>query len=151
VISGAPEQGRWMRAEPRRSLSAQVLQRIAGAALPGCRVLASEPLGDGLRNANFKLHLGPAREPVVLRIYEHHASLCQKEIDLMRLVGGSVPVPEIIHAEPRRWEDLPPFTMTRSVEGISFRDLKRSGDREGIAQAAQAAGETLAAIASVSQ
>jgi hypothetical protein len=46
-----------MRAEPRRSLPAPVLQRIAHTAFPGCRVLSSEPLGDGKRNANFKLHL----------------------------------------------------------------------------------------------
>jgi hypothetical protein len=36
-----------MRAEPRRSLPAPVLQRIAHTAFPGCRVLSSEPLGDG--------------------------------------------------------------------------------------------------------
>jgi aminoglycoside phosphotransferase (APT) family kinase protein len=146
VIPGAPEQARWTRAEPRRSLPVPVLERIVHAAFPGCRVLGSEPLGDGFRNANFKLQLDPAPEPVVLRIYEHDPSLCQKEIDLMRLVGGTVPVPEVIHAEPRGWEDLPPFTLTRWVEGISFRDLKRSGDAEAIAQAAQAAGETLAAM-----
>jgi aminoglycoside phosphotransferase (APT) family kinase protein len=135
-----------MRAEPRRSLPAPVLQRIVHAAFPGCRVLSIEPLGDGLRNANFKLCLGPAPEPVVLRIYEHDASLCQKEIDLMRLVGGSVPVPEVIYAEPRGWEGLPPFMLKRWVAGITFRDLKSTGDAEAIAQAAQAAGETLAAI-----
>lgn len=109
-------------------------------------MLSSEPLGDGYRNANFKLFLDPAHEPVVLRIYEHDASLCQKEVDLMRLVSDSVPVPEVIHAEPLGWEELPPFTLTRWVEGVSFRDLKRIGDAEAIAQAAQAAGETLAAI-----
>lgn len=135
-----------MRAEPRRSLPVPVLERIVHAVFPGCQVLASEPLGDGFRNANFKLHLDSAPEPVVLRIYEHDASLCQKEVDLMRLVGGTVPVPEVIHAEPRGWEDLPPFTLARWVEGISFRDLKRGGDAAAIAQAAQAAGETLAAI-----
>jgi len=146
VISGPPEQARWIRADPRRSLPAPVLERIVQAAFPGCRVLASEPLADGLRNTNFKLGLDPAREPVVLRIYEHERSLCQKEIDLMRLVRGSVPVPEVIHAEPRGWEDLPPFTLTRWVDGITFHDLKRSGDAEAIAQAAHAAGEALAAI-----
>jgi aminoglycoside phosphotransferase (APT) family kinase protein len=135
-----------MRAEPRRGLPAPVLERIVHAAFPGCRVLSSEPLGDGKRNANLKLQLDPAPKPVVLRIYEHDPSLCRKEVDLMRLVGGSVPVPEVIHAEPHGWEDLPPFTLTRWVDGISFRDLKRSGDADGIAQAAYAAGETLAAI-----
>ena len=146
MIPGAPPQARWRCAVPRRSLPAPVLERIAQTAFPGRRVLESEPLGDGLRNANFKLVLGPARETVVLRVYEHDVSLCRKEIDLMRLVGGAVPMPEVIHAEPGGWEDLPPFMLTRWVEGISFRDLKRSGDADGIAQAAQAAGETLAAI-----
>ena len=135
-----------MRAEPRRSLPAPVLERIVHTAFPDCHVLSIEPLGDGRRNANFKLQIDPAPQPVVLRIHEHDAALCQKEIDLMRLVGGLAPVPEVIHAEPHGWEDLPPFRMTRWIEGITFRDLKRSGDAEAIAQAAQAAGETLAAI-----
>jgi aminoglycoside phosphotransferase (APT) family kinase protein len=135
-----------MRAEPRRSVPAPILERIVHTAFPGRRVRSIQPLGDGLRNANFKLALDPAGEPAVLRIYEHDPSLCQKEIDLMRLVRGSVPVPEVIHAEPRGWEDLPPFTLARWVEGIAFRDLNRTGDTEAIAQAAQAAGETLAAI-----
>ena len=123
-----------------------MLERIANAAFPGRRVISSEPLGDGKRNSNFKLSIGPASEPVVLRVYEHDASLCQKELDLMRIVGGAVPVPELIHAEPRGWEDLPPFRLTRWVAGISFKELKRSGDTAAIAGAAQAAGETLAAI-----
>ncbi len=135
-----------MRAEPRRSLPAPVLERIAHTAFPRCRVLSSEPLGDGKRNANFKLRLEPNPDPVVLRIYEHDASLCGKEVDLMRLVSGSVPAPEVIYAEPRGWEHLPPFIFTRWIEGITFKELKRSGDAEAIAQAAQAAGETLAAI-----
>jgi aminoglycoside phosphotransferase (APT) family kinase protein len=146
VIPGAPEQARQIRGEPRRSLPQAVLDRIVHAALPQCRLLACEPLSDGLRNANFKLQLDPAAEPAVLRIHEHAPSLCQKEIDLMQLVGGSVPVAELIYAEPHGWEDLPPFTLARWVEGITFRDLKRSGDAEGIAQAAHAVGETLAGI-----
>jgi len=135
-----------MRAEPRRSLPAPVLERIVRAAFPGCRVLSSEPLGDGKRNANFKLQLDPAPEPMVLRMYEHDASLCQKEIDLIRLVSGSVPVPEVVYAEPHARDDLPPFQLTRWIEGLTLKELKRGGDAEAIAQAAQAAGETLAAI-----
>jgi len=146
VIPGAPEQARWIRAEPRRSLPAAVLARIVDTAFPRRRVLACEPLRGGLRNANFKLRLDPAPEPAVLRVYEHDPSLCQKEIDLMRLVGRAAPVPDVIHAEPAGWEGLPPFTLTRWIEGIGFRDLKRTGDAKAIAQAAQSAGEVLAAI-----
>jgi fructokinase len=99
-----------------------------------------------LRNANFKLHLDGTAESFVLRIYEHDASLCQKEIDLMCLVCGSVPVPELVHAEPNGFDDLQPFTITRHVEGMTFLELKRTENADAIAQAAYSAGETLAAI-----
>ncbi|MBZ5725467.1 MAG: phosphotransferase [Acidobacteriia bacterium] len=122
------------------------MQRIVHTAFPGCRVAAAQPLADGLRNANFKLHLDSAGGVAVLRIYQHDASLCQKELDLMRLVAGSVPVPEVIHAEPRGLDDVPPFVLMSYVEGISFRELKRGGDSDAIAQAAYSAGATLAAL-----
>ncbi|MBI3827785.1 MAG: phosphotransferase, partial [Candidatus Rokubacteria bacterium] len=59
---------------------------------------------------------------------------------------GSVPVPKVIHAATRGLEELPPFALMRFVEGISFRELRRTGDADAIAQAAFSAGETLAAI-----
>lgn len=135
-----------MRAQPRRSLPAAWLERIGRAALPGSGARTATPLGDGLRNSNFKLDLGAEREPVVLRIYEHDPSLCQKEVDLMRLVSGAVPVPEVISAEPQGREDLPPFMLMRWIEGVTFRDLKRTGDTDAIAQAGYAVGKTLAAV-----
>jgi len=122
-----------------------VLRRIADAAFPGRRVTRVESLGDGYRNANFKLEAEPGGA-LVLRIYEHDASLCRKEADLRRLVRGSVPVPEEVYVEPDGWEDVPPFAVLAWTEGITFRELKRGGDREAIAQAAGAAGRTLAAI-----
>jgi aminoglycoside phosphotransferase (APT) family kinase protein len=148
MLPGAPHEARWTRWEPRRTLAPEILDRVVRTAFPRCRVVEMQPLGDGLRNANFKLRLDSQPEPVVLRIYEHDASLCRKEMDLLRLAGGSVPVPEIIHAEPCGLEDLPPFTLARYVEGISLRDLRRSGDTEAAA-AAYSAGETLAAIGRV--
>jgi len=99
-----------------------------------------------MRNANFKLILEDTQKPVVLRIYEHNPLLCQKELDIVRLIRSSVPVPEIIHAEPQGWEDVPPFVIMSYLEGVSFRDLRDSGDRDAIAEASYSAGETLAAI-----
>jgi hypothetical protein len=116
-----------MRDAPRGTLPAAVLERIILIAFPRSRQFASEPLGDGLRNTNIKLYLDAPPEPVVLRIYEHDPSLCQKELDLMRLVCGAVTVPEVIYAAPAGWEDLPPFIIARWIDGISFRDLKRIG------------------------
>lgn len=149
MLPGAPHEARWTRWEPRRTLAPEILDRAVQTAFPRCRVVEMQPLGDGLRNANFKLRLDGQPEPLVLRIYEHDASLCRKELDLLRLAGGSVPVPEVIHAEPCGLEDLSPFTLARYVEGISLCDLKRSGDAGAAAEAAYSAGETLAAIGRV--
>jgi hypothetical protein len=65
------------RSEPRRALPANWAQRILQSAVPGSRVVDSEPLADGFRNSNFKLTLDSTAEPIVVRIYEHDVSLCQ--------------------------------------------------------------------------
>lgn len=146
MVDGAPREARWLRAEPRRTLPLQLLERIVQMAFPRAHVVDVQPLTDGWRNANFKLRLDCTPEPIVLRIYEHDGSICQKEVDLIRLIGRSVPVAEVIHAEAPGSEDIPAFVLMRYVEGISFRELARGGDTEAIAQAAYSAGETLASI-----
>jgi fructokinase len=149
MISGAHEQARWMRPEPRGAFATETVERMIHTALPRSRVLKAQPLAGGLRNACFKVHLNRPPTSLVLRIYRHDASLCQKEVDLIRVVGDSVPVPQIIHAEPGARDGLPPFLLSRYVDGISFRELARSGDRDAIAQAACSAGEALARIGQV--
>jgi aminoglycoside phosphotransferase (APT) family kinase protein len=146
MIGGAPPEARWLREEPRRTLPPQLLERVVQAAFRRNRVVDIQPLTAGLRNANFKLRLDSVRGSFVLRIYEHDASLCQKEVDLLRLIGVSIPVPELIYAEPRGWEELPPFAFFRHIEGLSFHELTRCGDMGAIAQAARSVGSTLAAI-----
>jgi len=146
MICGAPKEARWLREEPRRTLPPPLLERIVQTAFPRCHVVDVQPLTDGLRNANFKLQLDCVPDSFVLRIYEHDTSLCQKEVDLLRLIGVSIPVPELIYAEPCGCEDLPPFTFFRHIEGMSFHELKRCGDMGAIAQAAHSVGKTLAAI-----
>ncbi|MGD0929999.1 MAG: phosphotransferase [Candidatus Korobacteraceae bacterium] len=146
MISGAPHAARWIRSEPRRSLPAPDLDRLLRHALGNCTVIEVQPLTAGFRNANFKVRLDTGDGWIVVRIYEHDASLCRKEIDLLRVVAVTVPVPQVIFAEPSGLDGLPPFLLMQYVEGISFHDLQRNGDHEAIAQAAFAVGETLAAI-----
>jgi aminoglycoside phosphotransferase (APT) family kinase protein len=137
---------RWLRAEPRRSLPDAATRRILEHALPGTRAISIEPLTDGLRNANFRLELDGGPRRVVLRIYEHDESICRKEIDLLRRIHDDLPVPEVLFAEPRGFEDVPPFAVLRWVEGITIRELMRSRDSAAIRDAAFSAGQTLAVI-----
>ena len=131
MLPGAPPEARWLRAEPQLDWPLAVVERMTRAAFPRHRVLECRPLSNGLRNANFRLSLDSLAEPLVLRIYQHDPSLCQKEVDLMHLVRQTVPVPEVIHASPLGLEELPPFALLQFVEGVSPLDLKRRGDQIG--------------------
>jgi fructokinase len=146
MITGAPSEARWIATKPRRKLAADMLERIVRTAYPSGRAIESHPFSDGLRNSNFILRLDCTRAPIVLRLYGHDASLCRKELDLMRMVRSNVPVPEVIHAEPNGLDDVPPFALMRHVDGINFRELRRHGDKAAIAEASCSAGEILAGI-----
>jgi len=126
-----------------------MIERMVGAAFPQRRVVAAMPFPDGFRNTNVRIELDGPPSPLVLRIYRHDPALCQKELDLLRRLTGRVPVPKIVHAEPAGIDGLPPFTLHHYIEGITLGELKRTGDRRAVAEAAYSAGETLAAIGRV--
>jgi len=140
--AGAPFESRWVRSEPRRLLPERLLDHCA---IPRSRVLTVESAG-GLRNANFRIQLDAPSEWVIVRIYEHDVSICRKELDLLNLIRTSIPVPEVIHAEPEGWNNVPPFAIFRYVDGVTFREVKRGGDAGAIAPAARSIGRTLAAV-----
>ncbi len=149
MVLGAPTQSRWMRREPRTCLPEDAIEKILVRAFPHCNLDQFSAL-NGLRNANFKLQLDRPPHAVVLRVYEHDVSICRKEIDLLQRIRAIVPVPEILHAEPDGLDEIPPFVLTRYIEGVTFQHVKRNGDADEIGQAAFAVGEVLARLAQVS-
>jgi aminoglycoside phosphotransferase (APT) family kinase protein len=146
MIPGTPSVARWMCSSPRRSFPAHDFARVIESGFRSSRIVHVQPLTEGLRNANFRVELESPAISIVVRIHEHDASLCQKEVDLLRLLAASVPVPRVIHAEPAGLEGLPPFLLMEFVDGVTFHTLKRQADSDAISQAAFSVGETLAAI-----
>jgi aminoglycoside phosphotransferase (APT) family kinase protein len=144
-----PREAHWAPGGPRRTIPPAALKRMVQTAFPQARILQAQPLTDGLRNSNFHVRLDRPSAPLVLRIYEHDVSICQKEADLLRLLRPALPVPEVLHAAPSGIDGYPPFALLRYVEGITFLTLKRSGERKAIEQAARSVGETLASIGRV--
>jgi aminoglycoside phosphotransferase (APT) family kinase protein len=145
---GAPLESRWLRTEPRRPEPAE-LARMMTMAFPKNRIAEMAQLG-GLRNANFKVRMDSVAGAFVLRVYEHDGSLCRKELDLFAVMGREVPLPEVIYAEPEGKDGEPPFLITRYIDGITFRELKRTGPRDEIHEAAHAVGRALAAMGRIS-
>ena len=83
---------------------------------------------------------------MVLRFYRGDAAVCLEETAILRLVRSTVPVPEVIHVEPDGLNGSPPFCILEFVNGLTFQQLKHTGDLEAIHQSASSAGETLARI-----
>jgi aminoglycoside phosphotransferase (APT) family kinase protein len=140
------EKANWVRSKAQIGLPLDTVRRLARAALPSRPVISAEPLSGGLANSTYKVHLDHPANPVVLRVYDRDPAACQKEVDIYRLVGKTVPVPEILHAEPAGLDGVGPFLFMEYVQGITFRELKASRDPEAIAQAARSAGRALAQI-----
>jgi aminoglycoside phosphotransferase (APT) family kinase protein len=116
---------------------------MVAAAFPERRVVGHELLTGGLINTNLKVHFDGGFDPVVLRVYRDGPEVCRKELALHDLVKGEVPVAEIIYAST---ESSPAFAVLEYFEGLTFQQLKRTGDLEAIHQAAADVGKTLAAI-----
>jgi aminoglycoside phosphotransferase (APT) family kinase protein len=131
---------------PDSNLTVESANRLLERVFSGRRVVGIETLSGGLVNANFKLRLDGLNDSFVLRLYVRYPEACQKEIDIYRLISSTVPVPEVIAARPEGSEGTGPFAVLRYVEGIPFRQLRRTRDAPTIASAAFEIGVTLAAI-----
>lgn len=127
-------------------VSRETVARLIGTVFPRHRVVDAQLLAGGLCNTNLKVRLEPAAPPVVLRIYDRDPSACQKEVDLLQLVGRTVPVPEVLGVSAAGMDEIGPFVVLRFVEGPTFRELRATGDAPAIAEACDAIGRTLAAI-----
>jgi aminoglycoside phosphotransferase (APT) family kinase protein len=121
---------------------AHLLDAIFGAR----RASGVQLLSEGLCNFNYRVALDSGAESVVLRIYGRDPRACQKEADLLRLLRETVPVPEVLHVQASGLDGVGPFILLRHIEGITFRQLRKTRDSEAIAQAAYSIGETLAAV-----
>jgi len=108
-------------------------------------VTAATYLAGGLMNRNYRVRVGS--DDVVLRFYDRNARAWAKEVCLLSELHGHVAVPEVLYSGPSA--EAVPFVVLEFVDGISMRDLKRSGDTGGIGEAAYAVGRELATLASI--
>lgn len=109
-------------------------------------VISAAFLAGGLMNRNYRVRFDGG-DDVVLRFYDRDAHSCAKEVSLLRELRGQIPVPEVLHVDESAGGI--PFVVMNVVEGVSLRQLKKTGSAEAIAQAAYDAGRQLARLASI--
>jgi aminoglycoside phosphotransferase (APT) family kinase protein len=122
------------------------VQRLIATAFPKRRVAGHEVLAGGVINTNLKVYFDGDYKSVVLRVYRDGPTACAKEIAIHDLIHQDVPVAEIIHAQTNGIDGSPAFAVLEYIEGLTFQQLKRTGDLTAINQAAADIGATLARI-----
>jgi fructokinase len=107
------------------------------------RVVEAEPLDGGIMNWNYGIRLAGSPERFVLRFYDRAPASCAREVRILALVRGDLPVPEVLYAEVNGAGGYPPFCVLEFIDGISLRALRRRGDAKGVADTAYEAGRLL--------
>src|SRR5687768_14400560 len=108
------------------------VRRLLNAIFPRRSIERTEPLSGGLINTNLKVTFSSGEPPVVLRLYRRDPTVCPEEVEILRLVGRTVPVPEVLHVEPDGIDGSGPFSVLRFVDGHTFQKLKRTNNLEAI-------------------
>lgn len=125
---------------------AALARRCIATVFPHRKIAATESLTGGLINTNLKVDFSSGEASVVLRLHKKGPTTCLKEIEVLRLVRKTVPVPEVYYVDPNGIDGSGPFSVLQFVEGLTFQQLKRTGSITAIHEASSSVGKTLAAI-----
>lgn len=113
----------------------------------GHSVVEAKALSGGIMNWNYRIRLAGTAERFVLRFHDRMPAACAKEMRVLELVRGDVPVPSVLFAETDGALGYPPFCVLEFIDGISLRELRRRGNARGVAEAAYDAGRLLPRVA----
>jgi fructokinase len=123
-----------------------LVRRLASIAFPHRRITHAELLSGGRINTNLKLTFSTGEPPAVLRLHKKGSAACLKETHVIELIKSTVPVPDVLYVDSDGVDGSGPFSIIEFVEGLTFQQLKQTGDLVAIQQAASSVGATLAAI-----
>ena len=139
------EKAAWRRRNPATPVTSSQMAEILAAAGLRESLRKFELLTGGLVNTNYRLDL-TGGDTLVLRLYDRDGSVCAREAALLDLLRGRVPVPDVLHTEPRGFGPLPPLAVMTYIDGISLRALKSTLPDDELGPPARAVGQALANI-----
>ena len=122
------------------------VRRLVAQAFPQRRISNITELSGGRINTNLKMTFSGGESPAVIRFHKKGSAACVKETQVIELIKSTVPVPQVLYVDSEGLEGSGPFSIIEFVEGLTFQQLKRTGDLTAIHQAASSVGATLAAI-----
>ncbi len=115
--------------------------------LPGQRIIHAKRLPGGYSNLNIMIMTGAGRRLVLRRYVRSNA--CAVEAALAARLGGVVPVPEVVAADPDGTGAGEPVLLSNFVDGVAVSQALAAGSSQDAAALGRAAGAALAAIGTI--
>ena len=110
------------------------------------RIDHAEPITRGRANTNFKVRLEGSRRPFVLRVFTGNPRVCGKEVEVLRRVRGTVPVPEVVFSDIEGARIGHPYLIAKWIEGTPLDEALRTWNDQETASLGTAVGEAVCAI-----
>ena len=127
------------RQEPPVALNFDEIRELVNPHLLGAKVGAISLLGGGFANSNYRLHLED-NTSVVLRISTKPLSEFRKELQVLNLLRGTVPVPQVIGKE---FSKQYPFAILEFIEGEPLSMIMNTVSPQELNAATTEAGKAL--------
>lgn len=118
--------------------------RVLKDVLPGQAVSRVDPFREGVTNCTYKITFA-AHPPVVLRFYRDSRSF-EAEVLALRGLHEAAPAPALLHVDATGSRGIPPFVVLEHIEGVTFREFRRSANASTISDVAYEIGRTLASL-----
>lgn len=133
----------WTRSHPELTPSADDVQAMVAAGLPGARGVRFASAEGGFANTNLKIDLDRAPHRVLLRLYQRDAAQAAKEAALAERLAGTVPVARFLHiGRHARYS----FALVEWIEGTRLEVDLTTMDAVGREAAGRSAGAALGGI-----
>lgn len=140
-------QQNWQRRHQFVDVEETTISSMLQPVFPGRALTSLELLTAGLCNTNYKFTVAGLAEAFVLRIYVREQEACSRDQAIFKLVAPTVPVPELLYADPAsNYTDVAAYSVMRWVEGSLYSDILASGEQTAITAGAHAIGQVLAEI-----
>jgi aminoglycoside phosphotransferase (APT) family kinase protein len=133
----------WERSVPFLHLDRPELEARLRQAMPDARVLAFEPIAQGLRNSSYRVVVAGRGRPVVARFFTADPTACRKEAALAQLLDSRVPIPRVLGTNAN---GDPPLTVSEWIDGEPLDAWLLTAAPEDARDAARSAGRVLAGI-----
>ncbi|WP_282019807.1 phosphotransferase family protein [Planomicrobium okeanokoites] len=138
----------WERTKPMILPDHPTISVLLKEILNGKSITRIEPLGGGLSNSNLKLTL-QNEETIVLLIYNDGGKKAEIEKEVLQLVQGKLPVPEVFYHDFSLSTLEYPFVVLSWVDGFQLSELFQKGDPSDLANSGNEVGRHLAEMHSI--